>query len=327
MTCGDVHPNPGPDALETYSLRVGTANVTSLTPHLSFLNEEKSVDQVDVWALQETCIAEEQRRGATAAALSRGWTLQLGSPPLRTKTRTGYSTASGGVSAACRADIPMQTPACENAMTRKLWRSKRWCHMGCLRQGHTDFEHLQRLQQRHQQGEADKLISDALYTAASLGDKPVLIAGDINLVPEKSPSLTAALNTGRWIDVAAEMAYRKGTTLVATTTAGKGRRIDVFLVNHVTASAIVNLKVLQGTSILTHLPLMVELDLARFHEKNPLSLAPKPFIPSQWRKATPEEVKREAVRIYKEAQGRIIATDREESTASGILSAAPARTS
>ena len=48
----------------------------------------------------------------------------------------------------------------------------------------------------------EALMAEVFDAAAELGNVPVFICGDFNVLPERSPTIQAALLTGVWRDVA-----------------------------------------------------------------------------------------------------------------------------
>ena len=87
---------------------------------------------------------------------------------------------------------------------------------------------------------AEDLRASLFRCAASLGDVPIIIAADWNVLPENSRAITQALSTGRWVDPAKPLPAcgdpRAETAAVAPAThrdGTQGRRADYFLVNKV----------------------------------------------------------------------------------------------
>eukprot|EP00973_Karenia_brevis_P036254 5000120-Karenia_brevis.AAC.1 len=52
----------------------------------------------------------------------------------------------------------------------------------------------------------EELLADVFNSCAELGNVPVVITGDFNIIPDKSPTVLCATTTGVWVDVQAEVA-------------------------------------------------------------------------------------------------------------------------
>ena len=57
----------------------------------------------------------------------------------------------------------------------------------------------------------DDLLRHTFELASTLGEVPILLAGDFNILSEHSAALAAALPTGHWHDVAAALAAASGS--------------------------------------------------------------------------------------------------------------------
>ena len=132
----------------------------------------------------------------------------------------------------------------------------------------------------------DALLQDALLVAAELGDVPVLVMGDFNIVAEQSATLAAAARTGRWTDLGAAAAAARGEEPPATCFArgreSQGSRIDYILANHVALQAFTSIDLVPDTGIPTHTPIQVLLDLPAFEQHIHRVLRPLAFPVDQW---------------------------------------------
>ena len=113
---------------------------------------------------------------------------------------------------------------------------------------------------------AEDLRASLFRYAASLGDVPIIIAADWNVLPENSRAITQALSTGRWVDPAKALAAcgdpRAETAAVAPTThrdGTQGRRVDYFLVNKVALPIIDQAFILQDEPLVNHFAVGIRL--------------------------------------------------------------------
>ena len=115
----------------------------------------------------------------------------------------------------------------------------------------------------------EAFLSDIFEYAAELGNVPVTLLGDLNVPPEMSGALQAAVSTGRWIDAALECATARAcepanTCFVRETSVGS--RIDVAWFNNVAAAALIACNTISDTGFPTHVPLVAEVQLARYEQ-------------------------------------------------------------
>ena len=120
---------------------------------------------------------------------------------------------------------------------------------------------------------------------------PVTLLGDLNVPPEMSGALQAAVSTGRWIDAALECATARAcepanNCFVRETSVGS--RIDVAWFNNVAAAALIACNTISDTGFPTHVPLVAEVQLARYEQF--VDIARRPLaIPLGWEDPKPEK--------------------------------------
>ena len=217
MACGDVHPNPGP----TQQLRVITANVTSLRANFDAVVDLPG----DIIAVQETRLGAAAQEYMASSLSSQGWQSFWGKPqPLIEGPRTPsvWNAAAGGVGVLVRVGYPAQLVPPVTTMQKALWDTGRWCHVEvAYGRGHRSLHVMSvygfvgdgRLQSNQSN---DAFLQEVFLTAAELGAVPVLLLGDLNIVAERSSTLSTAISLGRWVDLAAACATAQGSTPDAT---------------------------------------------------------------------------------------------------------------
>ena len=241
LACGDVHPNPGP----TQQLRVITANVTSLRANFDAVVDLPG----DIIAVQETRLGAAAQEYMASSLSSQGWQSFWGKPqPLIEGPRTPsvWNAAAGGVGVLVRVGYPAQLVPPVTTMQKALWDTGRWCHVEvAYGRGHRSLHVMSvygfvgdgRLQSNQTN---DAFLQEVFLTAAELGAVPVLLLGDLNIVAERSSTLSTAISLGRWVDLAAASATAQGSTPDATCFArlhGQGSRLDYALANEVAVQA------------------------------------------------------------------------------------------
>lgn len=107
MTCGDIHPNPGPRRY----LTIATANVTALNAHPEIHTMCAWGENVDVIALQECRVAEGDRYAMECDARARQRKMVWGKMQDATNTKAGNRTNYGGVGFSVAADLPARAIA------------------------------------------------------------------------------------------------------------------------------------------------------------------------------------------------------------------------
>ena len=93
-----------------------------------------------------------------------------------------------------------------------------------------------------------------------LGNVPVLILGDLNIEPELSPVIRAAVATKRWVDAEAAMScwYGRPPRPTCYASSESPSRIDVCLCSSTLARSLEAVDVLLDTGIPTHTPLQID---------------------------------------------------------------------
>ena len=268
----------GPSGGERRQLTVATVNVNALGSNGAALAEVGRV--ADVVALQEVRVREGERRCREAEARQRGFDVCWG-PLLRVRqTARGERTACGGVAVAVRAGTPSMVVRSEGEqMADELWESERCVHAQvAVGDGKRSVHVLSVYGKVGDSRAASDLMRKVFAYGSSLGDVPVLGMGDLNLRPLESPEGGAALNTGRWVDVAEQQAQQTGETPVATCVKAEGgTRIDYILANRVAAAAVTRVWVDEDSPVWPHRPVYASLDLEVFGERAPRPRRPEAF--------------------------------------------------
>eukprot|EP00664_Eupelagonemidae_sp_cell27_P006452 gene6452-7103_t len=157
-------------------------------------------------------------------------------------------------------------------LRERLWRAGRWAHVVVGYGSGSRNMHVGAIDDRANDGAMERneaLLRDVLAAAAELGNVPCLIAGDLQVEPERSAALQKAMAAGGWCDAAAEIAQLKGEELKRTCFPRRdspGRRIDVILRNSVLAPALRGFEVQEEATMPTHRPVSAQLDLAAYGE-------------------------------------------------------------
>ena len=173
----------------TGRLRIVSANITSMLSQLDVVTHLPG----DILALQETRMGEGAQKHMTKVLAESGWAIAWGKPmPLISlaagSSPTLWSTHAGGCAVAVRCGTPIRPIPPVSEAVRALWEAGRWCHATIPWGG-----------------------------GSSLGEVPILLAGDFNLESFQLPSLSTACTNGGWHDLA---------NLFATATASPPVRPD-----------------------------------------------------------------------------------------------------
>ncbi|KAJ9444445.1 Retrovirus-related Pol polyprotein from type-1 retrotransposable element R2 [Diplonema papillatum] len=308
LTCGDVHENPGPAVT---GLIAASANVTSLLAHPEVHTMEAWGRKVDLLALQEVRVCERDRAQAEGEARSRGKRLVWGRMQGQTRIKTALRTEYGGVAFSAATELPARAVP-PGELTKRHWEKGRFAHAQvAYGDGRRSLSMMSIYGVVSDEDATEEILADTLSYAATLGDVPILIAGDFNVEPEESPILNAAVQSGKWVDVGSTWAKQYAQQPAATCMASKkGRRIDAIFANSVAAVAISGVNVLTAESIPTHRPVVVRLDLERLEQRYPQLKLPRTFPVADWSAMDPEEEfgmaekwAKEAAHRYRAAQG------------------------
>ena len=133
-----------------------------------------------------------------------------------------------------------------NALRRELWETRRWAAAALPFGDGKQYLHVRSAYAEAGASTDDRLLSQSelflqqtFEEIASLGDQPVVLSLDANLSRERSATLSALFNSGKWIDVAYEVAvdrdqlqvtYHKDGVLPGSTQPG-ATRIDFLVCN------------------------------------------------------------------------------------------------
>ena len=240
-----------------------------------------------------------------------GWRLVRDAPqPPQRRRRTStsvWNATHGGMAFVIEDGVPAETVLPNTATTQCLWDSGRWMHdVSPIGVGHQNL-HLMNIYgysgaiaHPDRTAQNEQLLKDVLNAAASLGNVPILICGDFNVEPERSPVLRAALGTGRWLDAAASIAANHGGAPAATcfkNAASPGTRIDVALCNAVAGQALQEFEVLHGVDVKTHRPIIVKFNLDAYRQKAYRLTRPKAFAVDEFEEWPEEEEFRLAAKV------------------------------
>ena len=248
-----------------------SANVTSLNSQL----EAVLTLPGSVLLLQETRLGEVGQRSMGARLRERGWQAAWGKPQPQLESsynNSAWNVAAGGVAVLARRGLPLRLVPPHDDAERMLWETGRWCHATIPYGSGRHLLHLMSVYGYTGSGKPDEnrrnddLLRDVLAVASTLGDVPIVVAGDFNTQPDHSAILLAAYATGKWHDVAASVAAAAGVTPAATCynrsdRSNGGTRIDYVLANSVAFTAVENLTLVQDSGVPTHLPLRLVLNL------------------------------------------------------------------
>jgi exonuclease III len=265
-------------------LNVVTANIHSLSSRV----EEVAAWDADIVLLQETKLAAHAIKDSSEVARDHGWRLVHGKPcsapnKAGSKVKAAAEANSGGVAAMVRR--PRRVIAHQlDKQAADLHDTARWlevrtaCGGGrCLTTSTMyGISGSNSNPRRMKQNEA--LLSDALARLIDADDDPYLLMGDLNVTPETSPTIAAAVDAGLVIDVGHLWAEKVTTDHEglerrcpeptfcrdgpAPGMEGQGvSRIDVVLANPVAAAAVRDFALRWDLVQVDHVPAQVTLDL------------------------------------------------------------------
>lgn len=279
--CGDVEANPGPGPKPS-TLHLVTANVTSLQAHLELVTAFPATALL----LQETRLGKQGQDALRQQIVERGWTPLYGQPqPLVAGVRrqSPWNAVHGGVAILVQKTTPSQLVVPKGDLAKGLWESGRWCHATIATGTGRNFLHLISVYGfAHDPTNSSNRLNDALLAqvfeeAASLGEVPVVIAGDFNILTSSSQTLKDAYSTGKWFDAADMWATANGVEPSATCSKGRPTRIDYMIVNAAALPAIQSVEVWEDSGLPTHRPVMLELDMEVFTRRALTLWRPRPL--------------------------------------------------
>ncbi|CAE8724944.1 unnamed protein product, partial [Polarella glacialis] len=184
--------------------------------------------QAKVIALQETRLSEASQIELSSALYEDGWSAIWGRPqqPQRRKKSfvpAPWNATHGGVGVSVRRGIPVSRGPIDTPLKQRLWDSGRCVHamiaygsgnavlhvfsVYCFTGAHLHPDAMSK---------NETFLQDVFEAVAELGNVPVLIMGDFNVMPEQSEILQAAISTGAWRDAAVIQASVTNSTPAAT---------------------------------------------------------------------------------------------------------------
>ena len=110
----------------------------------------------------------------------------------------------------------------------------------------------------------EQLLRKVFEVAAQLGQVPIALMGDFNVVPDRSRTICTAISCGGWTDAALAVARAENKQPCATCfvrDTSEGSRIDLVLLNNVLSHALTTCGVVGGTGLPTHVPVAAVLAL------------------------------------------------------------------
>ncbi len=279
--------NKGDSPLITTGDRINiiSANIHALNPRI----EEVAMWEADILLLQETKLAAHAIKDATGVAKDNGWAFIHGKPckmatRSSSKTRASTEANSGGVAAMVRRPRRPITHKLDRHAA-DLHETARWLEVktargkggGCLTTSTVyGISGANSCQRKKKQNEA--LLADALTKLIQAGDDPYILMGDLNIDPENSPAIAAAVDAGLVVDVGhlwardvtvdeegreckhPEPTYCKDGPSPGMSGPGVSR-IDVVLANPVAAAAVKDFVLRWDLVQENHVPLQITLDL------------------------------------------------------------------
>ncbi|KAJ9450047.1 putative RNA-directed DNA polymerase from transposon X-element [Diplonema papillatum] len=158
--------------------------------------------------------------------------------------RSETSARNGGVCTLVQKPVPAFSPTALHQMIGSAYTDARFLHTAVATGTGSTFVHVINLycpsgNDRSVVDDREALLERVLFAAAdSLGDVPIIVAGDLNTDEARSPTLRKALRNG-WSDAARLQEVSTGQAPDATfaTCSTPGTRIDRLMMNRVAAQA------------------------------------------------------------------------------------------
>ena len=294
---GNLSPPPR-DSVRPFTTQMRSVGGVVCAANVSSLNTQlETVMQLPggVLALTEVRLTESSQMTMRSDLEERKWSVVFGKPQEEWKTQWGAK--AGGVAILARPGVPLQTARCTSDVQRELWDTGRWVHATAAHGDGKTVVHLMCVYghsgaagNRVRMDRNEDLLRKVFVAAAELGNVPVLILGDINVPPEASFAVSAALKTGRWVDAAAAVAAASGSSPDATCfvrDTSIGSRIDVILCNSIAAASLLDFGVVLDSGLPVHLPVACSLNLHAFSQEVPQVSKPR-AVPLGWVDPEPE---------------------------------------
>ena len=254
--------NPGP--------RVSfiSANVTSFIPHAEYV----STLNADILALQEVRLTEDSMRIASDIIKPFHRKAIWGKPqPIRKGTIHSTLDAKQGGVGFLLANHHCATSSPRSDVGNQLFESGRWNSIAVRINSGGLIIHVVTVYgfpRANEGGEPmesnEQLLSDVFSEATSLGNVPVIVLGDFNIKPERSPILSHLVTSGLWCDIGQTYAVLEGSDPLPTFDArGTNSRIDLAFGNPELMRLLKSYEVLDvpPNGIKNHKPVRVVIDV------------------------------------------------------------------
>ena len=255
--------NPGP------RVSIVSANVTSFLHHLEYMCSLNG----DIVAMQEVRLTTDAMGVANDLIVPYGRNAVWGKPqPIRRGTiHSTMDAKQGGVGyLLAKPHIGVPSPRTENG--NNLYNSGRWQSLTVRINSSGLLVHIVTIYgfPRANEGgdpmeENEQFLSEVFAEAASLGNVPILVIGDFNIKPERSPVLANLVTAGCWFDIGQTFAILNGTVPQPTYEArGISSRIDLAFGNPELMRFLKNFEVLDvpHDGIRSHKPIRVTIDVS-----------------------------------------------------------------
>ena len=253
--------NPGP------TFDIISANVTSFLPHLDYL---ATLDG-DVVAMQEVRLTADAMTIANDLLTPYSFGAVWGKPqPIRQGTVHSTLDAKQGGVGTLIAKLHSAAPSPRTNLGQQLYDTGRWHSLAikiCRSSLIVHVVSLYGFPRANEGGDEmvqnEELLSNTFAEATSLGNVPVVVMGDFNVTPERSPVLAALITNGSWTDIGACFATLNGTDPEHTYHArGVSSRIDLAFGNREFMQLVKDFQVLDvpATGIRSHKPIRVTID-------------------------------------------------------------------
>ena len=179
-----------------------------LAKHGTLLNGFRGID-ADIAALQETRLNRWSGGEMRRQLEEDGWQLFSGKAQARqnraSETSSPWNARHGGVAVMVRNDLAASEVPLDSAVRKRLWETGRWLHVAVAIGDGKQVMHVMSVYGHTGAGahvdmrlKNERLLADVLEAAAELGNVPIILAGDINVQPERSARVSNALALGGW---------------------------------------------------------------------------------------------------------------------------------
>eukprot|EP01059_Diplonema_ambulator_P000003 TRINITY_DN0_c0_g1_i4.p1 TRINITY_DN0_c0_g1~~TRINITY_DN0_c0_g1_i4.p1 ORF type:complete len:1528 (+),score=304.66 TRINITY_DN0_c0_g1_i4:2257-6840(+) len=274
-TSGTRGPLPGPPTPVTQTttrpneLSITTVNLTSMKNQEALCLGLGST----VIAVQETALTQAGQEDMRASLYKNGYRALWGPPQegrLIEDMESVHIAVRGGVGILVKKDVPAYS---DNSVFEGMGQKNRVTHAKIAIGSGKTWIHVISLYAKDGTEAADKssreqLLDEVLNRARTrLGEVPVIVAGDFNASPDRSPVLAEALRT-HWVDAAAVQASIDGCDPPPTFMSGttSGTRIDYILMNPTAATTLLRCKTHPTRFPGGHRPVTADLSLPAFRQ-------------------------------------------------------------